>query len=54
MRDITPEVHGDRETTDAEAEYRATAEADPLIDTTSSASRQHYIETGRYLTVAEG
>lgn len=29
------------------------AHADPTIDTWSSASRQHYIDTGRYLRVEE-
>jgi len=36
-----------------EEAYRKQAERDPLIDTESSASRQHFIDTGEYLTVPD-
>jgi hypothetical protein len=52
---IDPEATGDdsvwRETCDAHDTFEADHE--PGLDTQSSASRQHWIDTGRYLTHEE-
>lgn len=40
-------------TTDVPEDDFEAAHDDPALDTWSSASRQHYIDTGRYLRVDE-